>query len=124
MTEIAYLNGKYHPLNEAQISITDYGFLFGYSLFETVRAYNGKIFRLDDHLERLKKSAEFLEIPINITELKQAVLETLKKNALQEARVRLVVSAGEGSVTPDPHSCKNPTVLIIAVNYTPYSQEV
>ena len=124
MENIVYLNGSFLAVNEAKISITDYGFLFGYSLFETMRAYNGKIFRLDDHLERLKKSAEFLEIPINVTELKQAILDTLKKNEFQEARVRLVISSGEGAVTPDTRSCKNPTILIIAVGYSAYSQEV
>jgi branched-subunit amino acid aminotransferase/4-amino-4-deoxychorismate lyase len=59
MENSVYLNGTFLPLSEAKISITDYGFLFGYSLFETMRAYNGNIFRLDDHLERLRKSADF-----------------------------------------------------------------
>jgi branched-chain amino acid aminotransferase len=123
MESIVYLNGSFLPLKEAKISITDYAFLFGYSLFETMRAYRGKIFRLDDHLSRLEKSAAFLEISIKVSDLKPAVLQILQRNELQDARVRLVVSAGEGAVTPDTRSCKSPTVLMIAVGYSPYPQE-
>jgi branched-chain amino acid aminotransferase len=123
MESIVYLNGSFLPLKAAKISITDYAFLFGYSLFETMRAYRGKIFRLDDHLSRLEKSAAFLDITIKVSELKSAVLQVLQKNELQDARVRLVVSAGEGAVTPDARSCKSPTVLAVAVGYSPYRPE-
>jgi branched-chain amino acid aminotransferase len=123
MESIVYLNGSFLPLKEAKISITDYAFLFGYSLFETMRAYRGKIFRLDDHLSRLEKSAAFLEISIKVSDLRPAVLQILQRNELQDARVRLVVSAGEGAVTPDTRSCKSPTVLVIAVGYSPYPPE-
>jgi branched-chain amino acid aminotransferase len=123
MESIVYLNGSFLPLKDAKVTITDYAFLFGYSLFETMRAYCGKVFRLDDHLSRLEKSAAFLEIPIKVSELKRAVLQILLKNELQDARVRLVVSAGEGAVTPDTRSCKSPTVLVIAVGYSPHPPE-
>jgi branched-chain amino acid aminotransferase len=121
MEDLVYLNGDFFPLMEAKIAATDYGFLYGYGLFETMRAYNGEIFRLEAHLNRLAKSAEKLGIEVSVPSLQAAATETIRKNSLKEARVRLSVSAGEGSLTPDPHSCTRPTVLVLARNYVPYS---
>lgn len=123
MEEIVFLNDAFLPLNDAKISVEDYGFLFGYGIFETMRAYNGRVFHLDDHLERLKKSADRLGIPVRISDLAVKVAETIRVNQLSEARVRLCLSSGEGSLTPDVHSCKNPTLLITAVKYTPFPVE-
>jgi branched-chain amino acid aminotransferase len=123
MDEIIYLNGQLVPRFEAKLSPFDYGFLYGYGLFETMRAYNGHIFRLDSHLTRLRCSAESIGLPhsILITDegkqsLKSACVAMLAANKLKDARIRLTVSAGEGDMTPDPSTCSSPTILITARN--------
>lgn len=124
MAEIVYLNGDFIPKGEARIPALDYGFLYGYGLFETMRAYNGKVFRLDSHFARLKKSADSLGIAVEIKELDKAIKGTLLKNSLKNARIRLAISIGEGSMVPDPSSCTKPTVLVVAAKYVPYPPEV
>ncbi len=122
--DIVFLNGAFTPLAEAKIAVTDYGFLFGYGLFETMRAYAGRVFRLDDHLDRLATSARRLGIPLPTAALEEAVTATIEKNALPDARVRVTLSPGEGSLTPDPKSCKTPTILVTALKYVPYPAQV
>jgi branched-chain amino acid aminotransferase len=126
MAEIIYLNGKLVPCFEAKLSLFDHGFLYGYGLFETMRAYNGYIFRLDSHLTRLRCSAESIGLTHSIltTEkgkqsLKTACAETLEANRLKDARLRLTVSAGEGDMTPDLNKCSSPTVLVTARDLVP-----
>ncbi|MDO8715387.1 MAG: aminotransferase class IV, partial [Dehalococcoidales bacterium] len=101
MSEIVYLNGDLMPRSQASISVLDYGFLYGFSLFETMRAYGGRVFRLDRHLKRLLSSAEILGLPIEGLDLKGPVMATIRANRLSEARIRLTVSRGEGSMVPD-----------------------
>lgn len=120
MEEIIYLNGDYLPLKKAQISVTDYGFLFGYGLYETMRVYEGNFFRLDQHLKRFQSSTETLQIRVDSGEIKKAVIETVRRNSLKSARVRVTVTPGSGSLTPDPRTCVRPTILITAAQYTPY----
>ena len=124
MSEIVYLNGSLVPRSQASISALDYGFLYGYGLFETMRAYGGRVFRLDSHLGRLESSSRILELPIDTQELKGAVIDTLQANQLSDARIRITVSIGEGSMVLDPDSCGSPTVLVLAAHYQPYSEEV
>ena len=124
MQEIVYLNGALTPRGQAKVPVLDYGFLYGYGLFETMRAYNGTVFRLESHLHRLAKSADKLGIPVEIEKLNKAINDTLRANGLKEARVRLTVSAGEGGAVPDPCSCKTPTVLVMATSLNPYSKEI
>jgi len=126
MAEIIYLNGQLIPRSKAKLSPFDHGFLYGYGLFETMRAYQGHIFRLDRHLARLRRSAQSLGLThsiLNIMEGKQsletACMATLESNKLKDARLRLTVSAGEGDMTPDPGTCSSPTVLITARNLVP-----
>jgi branched-chain amino acid aminotransferase len=130
MDEIIYLNGQLTPRLKASLSPFDHGFLYGYGLFETMRAYKGHIFRLDYHLARLRRSAQSLGLThssLNIVKGKQsletACMETLEANKLKNARLRLTVSAGEGDMTPDPRTCSNPTVLVTAQNIIPLSPE-
>ena len=123
MEEIAYLNGEMLPSSEASISINDYGFLFGYGVFGGLRAYKGKVFRLDTKLERIRESAEKLGIKTDIATYKSAIIDTIKANKVQEALVRITVSSGEGSASPDPQSCTEPTVLVTAIEYTPFPEE-
>ena len=130
MAEIIYLNGQLVSRFEAKLSPFDHGFLYGYGLFETMRAYSGRIFRLDSHLTRLRCSAESIGLTHTIltTEegkqsLKAACMATLEANELKDARIRLTVSAGEGDMTPDISTCSSPTVLITARSLAPLPPE-
>ena len=123
MAEIIYVNGQLIPRSSAKLSPFDHGFLYGYGLFETMRAYGGYIFRLDSHLTRLRRSAESIGLTHAILttnegeqSLKAACVATLEANKLKDARIRLTVSAGEGDMTPDPSTCSKPTVVITAQN--------
>ncbi len=124
MDEMVYLNGSIVPRQQARISISDYGFLYGYGLFETMRAYGGRVFRLEWHLGRLALSAEFLGISVDRTELEVAVNNTIQANNLRDARIRITVSIGEGGLTPDPASCSRPTVLVVVGEYKPFTEQV
>jgi branched-chain amino acid aminotransferase len=130
MDDIVYLNGRLVPRFDAKLSPFDHGFLYGYGLFETMRAYNGHIFRLDSHVTRLRCSAESIGLTHSVltTEegkrsLKAACAATLEANELRDARVRLTVSAGEGDMTLDTGTCPKPTILITARNLDPLSPE-
>jgi branched-chain amino acid aminotransferase len=130
VAELIYLNGRLIPRFEAKLSPFDHGFLYGYGLFETMRAYNGHIFRLDSHLTRLRCSAESIGLTHSIltTEegkqsLKAACMATLEANELKDARIRLTVSAGAGDMTPDSSTCPSPTILITAQNLVPLPLE-
>ena len=124
MSEIVYLNGSLMPRGQASISVLDYGFLYGFGLFETMRAYGGRVFRLDSHLSRLTRSAEILGLPLKALELKGAVMDTIQANKLSDARIRIAISIGEGGMVPDPSTCNKPTVLILAGLYQPYPEPV
>ena len=124
MSETVYFNGSLIPRSQAGISVLDYGFLYGFGLFETIRAYGGQVFRLDSHLSRLARSAEMLGLPVKALELKSAIMDTLQVNKLSDARVRITVSIGEGGMVPDPATCDKPTVLILAGHYQPYTEQV
>ncbi|MCJ7764098.1 MAG: aminotransferase class IV [Dehalococcoidales bacterium] len=124
MKQIIYLNGNLVPLSQAGISPLDYGFLYGYGLFETMRAYGGFVFRLEKHLNRLSDSAERLGIPMVTAGLKEAVTATLQANKLSDARIRITVSIGEGGIAPDTRQCLKPTILIIAERYNPHPERV
>jgi len=124
MSEIVFLNGSLIPRSQARISVLDYGFLYGFGLFETMRAYEGQVFCLDSHLNRLARSAKILGLPIGVTDLEDAVMATIQANQLGDARIRITVSIGEGSMVPDPSTCKQPTVLILAGDYHPYLEQI
>ncbi len=123
MNEIFYLNGKLVPRQEAKISLLDYGFLFGFGLYETVRAYDGKPFRLDNHLARLRYSGDRLGIKIHTALIREAVYEVTKVNGFAQTRLRICVSIGEGGISPDLDSCEIPTIAVIASEYSPPGRE-
>jgi len=125
MAEIVYLNGQLVPRSKAKLSPFDHGFLYGYGLFETMRAYNGHIFRLDRHLARLRRSAQTLGLATKVAtfDLETACIQTLEANKLKDARLRLTISAGEGSMTPDPSTCSSTTVLVTTQNLVPLPHE-
>lgn len=112
---LVYIDGKYYPKSEAKISVYDHGFLYGDGVFEGIRAYNGSVFKLKEHIDRLYASARaiLLEIPMTKEEMINAIIETLKKNNLTDAYIRLVVSRGIGDLGLDPKKCSKPTTIII-----------
>lgn len=124
MSRMVYLNGSIMTPDQASISVQDYGFLYGCALFETMRAYDGKIFRLDSHLARLAKSATLLGIQLDLSMLRSAVYDLLQANELREAKIRITLSAGEGAFVPDLDSCKNPNIFIVASEYQPYPDDI
>lgn len=121
-----YINGEFVPKEEAKVSVFDHGFLYGDGVFEGIRAYNGRVFRLDEHLIRLYQSAKtvMLAIPLTIEEMEAAVLETCRRNGLRDAYIRLVVSRGPGDLGLDPRKCPRPSVVIIADKIQLYSEEL
>jgi branched-chain amino acid aminotransferase len=110
-----YANGDFVPQDQAVTSIYDHGFLYGDGVFEGIRAYNGRVFRLDEHIDRLYDSAMaiMLDIPLSKAEMKQALLETLRVNDLVDAYIRPIVSRGVGDLGLDPRKCLVPNVFII-----------
>jgi len=113
---LIYIDGKFYPKSEAKVSVYDHGLLYGDGVFEGIRAYSGIVFKLKEHLERLCRSAHTirLRIPLTKSEMTRTVLETLRKNKLRDAYVRLVVTRGIGDLGLDPRKCPKPTVIIIA----------
>jgi branched-subunit amino acid aminotransferase/4-amino-4-deoxychorismate lyase len=123
VSEMVYLNGKLVPRDEARISVDDHGFLYGYGLFETMRAYNGRIFLLENHLTRLLKSATKIGPDLSGLDLAQACRETLSANGLQSARLRLTVTHGDSAEMPWLMTSGPPTVVITAREYRPLSPD-
>ncbi|MDK2876286.1 MAG: branched-chain amino acid aminotransferase [Archaeoglobaceae archaeon] len=115
MELLVYIDGKFVPESEAKISVFDHGFLYGDGVFEGIRAYDGRVFRLREHMERLYDSAKAinLEIPLTIEEFEKIILETLRRNKLRDAYIRPIVSRGVGDLGLDPRKCKKPTVIVI-----------
>jgi branched-chain amino acid aminotransferase len=112
---VVYIDGKFVPEEEASVSVFDHGFLYGDGVFEGIRAYNGKVFRLEEHVRRLFDSAQAinLEIPMTREGMSQAILETLRKNQLKDGYIRPIVTRGVGDLGLDPNKCSKPTILII-----------
>jgi branched-chain amino acid aminotransferase len=110
-----YIDGKYYPKWEAKVSVYDHGFLYGDGVFEGIRAYNGFVFKLKEHIDRLYRSAHaiMLQIPLSKEEMIQAVVETLHKNKMKDSYIRLIVSRGIGDLGLDPRKCPKPTIIII-----------
>lgn len=110
-----YINGKLVPQEEAKVSVFDHGLLYGDGVFEGIRAYHGRVFKLTQHLKRLFESARaiFLEVPMTIDELKEGIFATLRANNMKDSYVRLIVTRGEGKLGLEPGKCSNPQVIII-----------
>jgi len=115
MDQLIYFNGKFVQKQEARTSVYDHGFLYGDGVFEGIRAYNGRVFRLDGHLDRMYDSAKAidLKIPLSKEEMKKAIIETLKRNGLKDAYIRPIVSRGDGDLGLDPRKCPVPNIFII-----------
>lgn len=120
-----YISGKLYDKEDAKVSVYDHGLLYGDGVFEGLRTYNGKVFRLEQHLQRLWESAKaiWLEIPMTREALAQAVNETVSVNGIKDGYVRLVVTRGGGSLGLDPNRTSNPQVIIIADTISLYPAE-
>jgi len=119
-----YINGQIVPQEDAKISVFDHGLLYGDGVFEGIRAYNGKIFTLDEHLDRIYDSATAisLKIPITKAEMAEAIKQTMKANNLTDSYIRLVVTRGVGKLGLDPNKCATPQIIIIADTIELYSK--
>ncbi|MFA5177136.1 MAG: branched-chain-amino-acid transaminase [Candidatus Omnitrophota bacterium] len=122
-----YINGKFYEKNEAKVSVFDHGLLYGDGVFEGIRSYSRLVFKLKEHIDRLFESARsiMLKIPLAKEELTKAVILTLKKNNLNDAYIRLVVTRGEGDLGLDPRKCNgNATIIIITDKIKLYPEEL
>ena len=110
-----YIDGKWYPKAEAKVSVFDHGLLYGDGVFEGIRAYGCLIFKLKEHLVRLYESAHtlMLKIPMDQKEMTQVIVDTLKRNRLRDAYIRVVVTRGTGDLGLDPQKCKRPTIIVI-----------
>jgi len=124
MTEI-YINGNFVPESEAKISVYDHGLLYGDGVFEGIRVYSKRIFKLKEHVDRLYESANTisLNIPISKDEFTKKIIETCRRNKMVDGYIRVVVSRGVGDLGLSPFTCKKPTVIIIAKSIKLYSRE-
>lgn len=121
-----FLNGKIVPVGEATISVFDHGLLYGDGVFEGIRSYSGKVFRLDEHIKRLEESARAirLDIPMTAEELAQATYDTLKANDITDGYIRMVVTRGIGTLGLSPKRTECPSVFIIASQIELYPKEL
>jgi branched-chain amino acid aminotransferase len=121
-----YISGKLYDKEDAKISVYDHGLLYGDGVFEGIRSYGGKVFRLDEHLRRLWESAKaiWLTIPMTREAMHQAVLDTLRVNKIADGYVRLVVTRGAGTLGLDPTKTSDPQVIIIADHISLYPREL
>ena len=121
-----YIDGEFYKKDEAKVSVFDHGYLYGDGVFEGIRAYNGRVFRCEEHIDRLYDAAKAiaLEIPMPKEELIEAMLATIRKNQLRDCYIRLVVSRGKGDLGVNPNKCKRPTIVIITDKIEMYPPEM
>jgi len=110
-----YIDGRLFPQEEAKVSVFDHGLLYGDGVFEGIRSYSGRVFKLQEHIDRLYESAKAiaLQIPINQEEMQEALYNTLKANNLKDSYIRLVVTRGVGKLGLEHTKCKTPSIIII-----------
>jgi branched-chain amino acid aminotransferase len=120
-----YIDGAFLPESEAKISVFDHGLLYGDGVFEGIRFYNGRVFQLEDHLDRLWDSARaiFLTIPVSRQEMTAALLGTIRENALRDGYIRLIITRGIGTLGLNPETCPHPSLIIIAASIALYPEE-
>lgn len=120
-----YIDGAFYPEADAKVSVFDHGLLYGDGIFEGIRFYNGRVFRLEKHLDRLWDSARAiaLTIPMTREEMLEATLETIRRNNLREGYIRLLVTRGKGNLGLSPDRCPKASVIIIAATIQLYPPE-
>ena len=119
-----YINGEYFDKENATISVYDHGLLYGDGVFEGIRIYKGRVFKLKEHLKRLYDSARaiLLDIPLSVDDMEVAVLKTVAMNEKQDGYIRLVVTRGKGNLGLNPFTCEKATVIIIVDDIQLYPQ--
>lgn len=125
MKDFVYIDGQLLPKNEARISVFDHGLLYGDGVFEGIRFYNGRVFRCEEHMDRLFDScrAILLDPPLSKEAITQAMLETIRANELRDGYVRLVITRGEGTLGLSPFLCPKASLIIIAAGIQLYKKE-
>ena len=123
---IVYLDGKYVPEEQAVVSVFDHGLLYGDGIFEGIRAYHNRVFKMDEHIDRLFESAKTIMLDIGLTkaEVTDVVLETMRRNNLRQGYIRLVVTRGKGDLGLDPNRCPKACVICIGANIQLYPEEL
>lgn len=121
-----YLNGEFVAEEDAKVSVFDHGLLYGDGIFEGIRAYHGRVFKLEEHIDRLFGGARaiMLQPPVTKQEMQEVVLETLRVNNLKDAYVRLVITRGKGDLGLDPAKCPKPSLICIAAGIQLYPEEL
>ncbi len=121
-----YIDGSFFDEADAKVSVFDHGLLYGDGVFEGIRFYNGRVFRLEEHMERLWDSARSIciDIPMSRRELDEALLETIRQNNLRDGYVRLIVTRGVGNLGLNPVHCTRPSIIIIVATIALYPEEV
>ena len=121
-----FIDGTFYDESEAKISVFDHGLLYGDGVFEGIRAYHGRVFKLREHIDRLFFSAKaiLLDLPMSHEALMQATVESCRINGLRDGYIRLVVTRGVGTLGLNPNRCKNPSVIIIADKIQVYPKEL
>jgi branched-chain amino acid aminotransferase len=116
---LIYMDGRFVPKEEARLSVFDHGFLYGDGVFEGIRVYNGKVFQLQGHLDRLYDSARAIDltVPVSMHEMAGIILEVLRKNNLKDGYVRPIVTRGVGDLGLDPRKCPRASIIVIAVEW-------
>lgn len=124
--QLIFLNGEFVSKKDAVVSVYDHGFLYGDGVFEGVRVYEGNVFRLQEHIDRLYDSAKsiMLSVPYSKQEMSGLVVETLRRNELLNAYIRVVVSRGVGNLGLDPSSCARPQIIVIAEELALFPKEL
>jgi len=120
-----FIDGQYFDEHNAKVSVFDHGLLYGDGIFEGIRAYNGRVFKLKEHIDRLFYSAKaiLLTIPMAHAEVCKAVVDTCRENGLREGYIRLLVTRGVGGLGLNPNKCKRPSVIVIADKIQLYPKE-
>src|SRR6185436_13966028 len=121
-----YIDGKFYDERDAKVSVFDHGLLYGDGIFEGIRAYNGRVFKLKEHIDRLFYSAKaiLLSIPLSHEEMMRAVVSTCRENQIRDGYIRLIVTRGVGGLGLNPNRCKHPSVIIIADKIQLYPVEM
>lgn len=126
MSQIIYLNGEFVKAEEAKVSVFDHGLLYGDGCFEGIRAYHNRVFRMEEHIDRLYENAHSILLDLWLTkeEMTEMVLETIRRNNLRDAYIRLVVTRGYGDLGLDPAKCPKATIFCIAAQIQLYPEEL
>jgi branched-chain amino acid aminotransferase len=121
----SYIDGRFCGERDAKVSVFDHGLLYGDGVFEGIRAYNGRVFKLKEHIDRLFYSAKaiLLNIPLSHAAMMKAVVDTCRANKIRDGYIRLVVTRGPGTLGLNPNRCKKPCVIVIADKIQVYPQE-